>query len=659
MRVTDLALPILAGVASINAQGLNFKQILAAEPGIANIRPLPSSKSQSPAQTAAAILSYMASKGPTSTGSSKPTTAAQTSTHTTVKTGLVTSVKPTTTTTKKSTTTTTTKKATTTTTTSKKGAAASSPAKKVARAPVPNLVERQAASSVPCATQSSLYTGLPVPNTATGFLTDTVMSGIAANAVTPPGYSQVFNSLNGSANGIGWYRLQMMATYDVAGCAAICNSDNNCNSFNIYFERDPLLDPGTTCPNPDALVTVRCVMWTQYVSAYITRNYGQWRNSFVTLITGSNGYWQDNVPTAVAGFNTPVSLPGLVNVNTLNGVNPLVGTAFYTGSYNASLCTNLCTQTTASNRAAALAKNWGLYQSCNFVDAAQVSIQGTIYGTYCSMYTTGDVAAGAVQNNATYNGVVYDISNSYGFTLGTADTGIIPGLPTTTTTTTTAAKTTSTSSLSTLKTSSATTTAAATTTTTTKSTTTTTTSTSTTTTTTTTKTTTTTTTTTTTLAATSTPFYLQMTGNSGNSYNNLYLMQGSALYSGYTYYYLTPASSKSYASKFYVINTSQDLVLYSDPTQFAIIQPSAAAVQHSIMGFFSQDVGYYTTPNFGYSGTALTATSPSSSPMGQTPINTAMQFATCSGSGDTPGIIYLSMGSNTGICVTWTLNMTQ
>ena len=39
-------------------------------------------------------------------------------------------------------------------------------------------------------------------------------------------------------------------TYDVPTCAAKCSAINGCMSFNIYFERDPSLDPGANCPNP-------------------------------------------------------------------------------------------------------------------------------------------------------------------------------------------------------------------------------------------------------------------------------------------------------------------------------------------------------------------------------------------------------------------------
>ena len=46
---------------------------------------------------------------------------------------------------------------------------------------------------------------------------------------------------------MGYYLLQ---TYNTTACGQYCDNANGCNAFNIYFERDPLLNPAPACPNP-------------------------------------------------------------------------------------------------------------------------------------------------------------------------------------------------------------------------------------------------------------------------------------------------------------------------------------------------------------------------------------------------------------------------
>lgn len=63
---------------------------------------------------------------------------------------------------------------------------------------------------------------------------------------------------------MGFTTLQ---TYDVQGCANQCSAINGCASFNIYFERDPTVDPGQNCPNPPSTTTIKCVFWGGPVNA--------------------------------------------------------------------------------------------------------------------------------------------------------------------------------------------------------------------------------------------------------------------------------------------------------------------------------------------------------------------------------------------------------
>jgi hypothetical protein len=49
-----------------------------------------------------------------------------------------------------------------------------------------------------------------------------------------------------------------MKTYDVTSCAAKCTAVNGCNSFNVYFERDPSKNPNdASCANPASVVQIK------------------------------------------------------------------------------------------------------------------------------------------------------------------------------------------------------------------------------------------------------------------------------------------------------------------------------------------------------------------------------------------------------------------
>ena len=81
-----------------------------------------------------------------------------------------------------------------------------------------------------------------------------------------------------------------LSSYDHTSCAALCDTMSDCKGFTIYYERDPILNPATACPNPDMQTTVRCAFYNQPVSSKFATNVGEWRNSFAVVISGANGY---------------------------------------------------------------------------------------------------------------------------------------------------------------------------------------------------------------------------------------------------------------------------------------------------------------------------------------------------------------------------------
>lgn len=276
-----------------------------------------------------------------------------------------------------------------------------------------------------CQTQNILYNYVPSPNNATGFIADNSLATAAVNALAPLGYTRAFNGAVGSlyaANYLGYYQL---STYNVSQCASICSAQAGCSSYNIYYERDPVLNPGPLCLNPTAAVSVRCVLYGSTISgAAQAQNLGEWRQNFMIVVSGSNGYNLNTPPPAYTNYTGPTAFLGAVS--TVTGAS-YISSAFSSGVWDPSQCTNACSNLTATNRAAAYANSSATtYTSCNFVNAFQLNYNGTLQGTYCRLYTDSSVIPNANQyTSTTQSGVIYDINNSYGYVLTTPDSGTV------------------------------------------------------------------------------------------------------------------------------------------------------------------------------------------------------------------------------------------
>ena len=112
------------------------------------------------------------------------------------------------------------------------------------------------------------------------------------SARAPLDYDLVFYNETGSTNDtenyLGYRTLQ---SYNVTQCAEECDSKPSCTSFNIFFERDPSLNPDKDagCANPASLTNIKCSWWTSAISASVANNTGETRIGFQIAVTGSNG----------------------------------------------------------------------------------------------------------------------------------------------------------------------------------------------------------------------------------------------------------------------------------------------------------------------------------------------------------------------------------
>lgn len=86
---------------------------------------------------------------------------------------------------------------------------------------------------------------------------------------------------------MGYYSLN---SYDTQSCANYCSSVLGCLSFNVFYERDPTLNPAAACPNPAAGTAIKCTLWGVPATEAEANNFGQWRDQFQVVIAGSNAY---------------------------------------------------------------------------------------------------------------------------------------------------------------------------------------------------------------------------------------------------------------------------------------------------------------------------------------------------------------------------------
>ncbi|KAF2225147.1 hypothetical protein BDZ85DRAFT_185791, partial [Elsinoe ampelina] len=277
-----------------------------------------------------------------------------------------------------------------------------------------------------CTPQQGLYQYTPVVNTPRGFLVDTTLASTGTSATPPAGYTRTFSDQFGSMFATNYLTYYQLSAYDPASCSILCDKTPGCQSFNIYFERDPVQDPGVSCQDPTAGVTVRCALWGSQINAAQAQNIGEWRQQFMVVISASAGYVKNTAPAPVSGFTGPVGLAGAVNVNTINNNRVLLAQNYQTGTYNVSVCAAQCTALTASNKAAAIAAGTYSYNACNYFNAFSVSNNGTKYGYYCGLYSDATVASYPQIYTSTISGATYDLVNSYGYTLSTPDAGTLP-----------------------------------------------------------------------------------------------------------------------------------------------------------------------------------------------------------------------------------------
>ncbi|KAH0348540.1 glycoside hydrolase, partial [Aureobasidium melanogenum] len=292
------------------------------------------------------------------------------------------------------------------------------------------VIEKRSA----CAPQPTGVTGdyAPPTNTAddtvAAFAANTAFAAAALSAPTPSGYSNTFTNLNASNNAYGYLGYTTLSSYDTQKCASKCNAINGCMSFNLYFERDPSVDPGTGCSNPSSVTMIKCVFWGGPVSSSNANNYGQWRNQFQVAIAGSNGY-MNNTLEVPAGFGNVQYLNNAAINAPLDheGYDTYMGSRIFNqGPFNASLCAAHCQAQNAYNTAHP-PNNGAPVKLCNFFNTYILYLNKTsnVQGQYCALYTEAWDSSYATNKGQYRGNDHYMIEYSYTFT-NTSNPGFNP-----------------------------------------------------------------------------------------------------------------------------------------------------------------------------------------------------------------------------------------
>ncbi|OJD40574.1 carbohydrate-binding-like protein [Diplodia corticola] len=249
-----------------------------------------------------------------------------------------------------------------------------------------------------CDTQATIESQYTIDvSSASAFRADTVMAGVAKAAVVPSGYQSNFVNLAGASSAYAYLGYTVVDTgYDVQACADQCDAKEGCLSFNIYFERDPTIEPGNGCTNPTAFANVKCSFWGSALDDRTATNTGQWRADFEVAIAGSNGYTSNRVGKTIDGWSAPLNL-GNAAMNA-----PLWDAAdtwtymgyklFQDGPFDVSLCSAACEAQTAYNVAhppssgyTPLCAGFGTYQ---LTVTDRNTGMSNVVGQMCTMYTS-------------------------------------------------------------------------------------------------------------------------------------------------------------------------------------------------------------------------------------------------------------------------------
>ncbi|RYC56894.1 hypothetical protein CHU98_g9302 [Xylaria longipes] len=285
-------------------------------------------------------------------------------------------------------------------------------------------VEKREVVKRACQPQTPGYGPVPDDDTAAGFLSYSGFADAANSAATPDGYSVNYRNLKSSSNAYGYMGFTLLESYDTQACATQCTNINGCHSFNIFFERDPSIQPGDDCPNPASTTLIKCVFWGGPTSADNAKNTGFTYYGFDIVIAGSNAYDSLTAPLE-DGYAKPVSL-GNAQINApsdCGGYDTYLGSKMFTdGPFDPALCAAACTAQSEYNIANPPAA--GPAETCQFFNTYLLLKNGLPEGQVCSLYSLSWDATYSSTSAQYHDGDHYSVAFSFSYTNSTS-----PGSP--------------------------------------------------------------------------------------------------------------------------------------------------------------------------------------------------------------------------------------
>ncbi|KAL1615439.1 hypothetical protein SLS56_011814 [Neofusicoccum ribis] len=144
------------------------------------------------------------------------------------------------------------------------------------------------------------------------FKSNSLIASAALNAPEPTGYFSAFKNKAAANSAYMYMGYTMVKSYDILGCANRCTTMAGCVAFNIYFERDPSVEPGSGCSNPKPIVNIKCSFWGSALDESTANNEVQWRDQFQVGIAGSNAYTSTKIGGPLDGWTEPANLGNAV-----------------------------------------------------------------------------------------------------------------------------------------------------------------------------------------------------------------------------------------------------------------------------------------------------------------------------------------------------------
>jgi len=237
--------------------------------------------------------------------------------------------------------------------------------------------------------------------------------------------------LTGATSANSYLTYYDLESYNTTQCAALCDSTSLCTAFNIYIERDPSVNPTTNatwngtlynCPNPASITNYKCSLWGSSIDNTSATNVGQWRDNFQVVIVASNGYDKTNntVPATVPGYTAPSNCSSSA---ISAGGNYWMGSNFFPGPFDPSVCGIYAQAQAATNRKLAQAAGLSSYVPCNMFNAYAVHKNGVCQGTYCSLFDTPLTSSWAQFQGAFSGSDYYSVHSSWTYALTNQDSG--------------------------------------------------------------------------------------------------------------------------------------------------------------------------------------------------------------------------------------------